>query len=137
MNIVEADYDKDGYAVEYDTLAATPAGRREISLQEAYVRTVIETINGPDGLYPAGATISKSRVGLLRAWKVNARAARSHDSRSTLNRPWNRRRSRAAIHLFTAADFFPSTGGVRIFIVAPGQFRFGGQEPRGQCNNVR
>ncbi len=72
---VEADYDKDGYAVEYDTLAATPAERCVISLQQAYDRTVIETINGRDGLDPAGATISKSKVGPLRAWKVNARAA--------------------------------------------------------------
>lgn len=49
-NGVEADTDGDGKALEYNTLQPTPAGRRVLALQEAYVRKVIDTVNDLDNV---------------------------------------------------------------------------------------
>lgn len=50
VNGVEADADGDGKALEYNTLEETPAGRRVLALQEAYVRKVVDTVNDLDNV---------------------------------------------------------------------------------------
>lgn len=50
VNGVEADVSNDGIAIEYNTLQDTPMGKRVLALQEAYVRKVIDTVNGLDNV---------------------------------------------------------------------------------------
>lgn len=49
-NGVEADSDGDGKGLEYTTLAPGDLGRRVLSLQEAYVRKVVDTVNDLDNV---------------------------------------------------------------------------------------
>ncbi len=50
INAVEADLDGDGRGLEFNTLDVSDEGRRVLTLQEAYVRKVIDTVNGFDNV---------------------------------------------------------------------------------------
>lgn len=50
VNGVEADYDGNGSALEYNTLNESEMGRKVLALQEAYVRKMIDTVNGLDNV---------------------------------------------------------------------------------------
>jgi len=50
INSIEADADGDGHAIEYNTLQTSPMGKRVLTLQEAYVRKVIDTVNDLDNV---------------------------------------------------------------------------------------
>jgi hypothetical protein len=50
VNGVEGDLNGDGSGLEYNTLDKSEMGRRVLKLQEAYVRKVIDTVNGLDNV---------------------------------------------------------------------------------------
>jgi hypothetical protein len=50
VNGIEADLDGNGSALEYNTLDRSEMGRRVLSLQEAYVRKVVDTVNDLDNV---------------------------------------------------------------------------------------
>ncbi|MBI4907367.1 MAG: hypothetical protein HY820_27325 [Acidobacteria bacterium] len=50
VNNVEADLNGDGRALEYNSLSDTPAAKRVLDLQKAYVRKVIDTVNDLDNV---------------------------------------------------------------------------------------
>lgn len=50
VNGIEADYDGNGSALEYNTLSETEMGRKVLALQEAYVRKVIDMVNDLDNV---------------------------------------------------------------------------------------
>jgi len=50
VNGIEADLNGDGSGIEFNTVTAGEAGRRVQELQEAYVRQVIDTVNGFDNV---------------------------------------------------------------------------------------
>lgn len=50
INGVEADQDGDGKALEFNTIGKTEMGRRVWELQQAYIRKIIDTVNGLDNV---------------------------------------------------------------------------------------
>jgi len=50
INGIDADLGGDGQGLEYNSLSESPAGRRVLAWQEAYVRKVIDTVNDLDNV---------------------------------------------------------------------------------------
>lgn len=85
INGVEADLNGDGRALEYNTLDDSPMGRRVRGLQEAYVRKVIDTVNGLDNvLYEIANEAHKDST----AWQyAMIRFVKEYESRKPKQHP--------------------------------------------------